>query len=240
MQYDAFLRGENKILVSTDAIGMGVNLPIRRIVFTEIAKFDGEQFRELTSQELKQIAGRAGRIGIYDIGYVAATGEDGGFIENALNIPDPEIGYAVVGPSEEILKIGLLPLKEKIALWSTGEESLGYYRKKDVRDIILILENLAPFRLPEKTQWRLMELPFDVHCEELMNQFLVFADEVFNLKSLTLSRPAPLSDNLSSLEIYYRKINLYYSFSKALSLDFDEMWVYEERKRVSERINRLL
>ena len=63
MQYHEFIDHENIILVSTDAIGMGVNLPIRRIIFMNLQKFDGEEERWLTSQEVKQIAGRAGRKG---------------------------------------------------------------------------------------------------------------------------------------------------------------------------------
>lgn len=50
MQYEQFINKENKVLVTTDAIGMGVNLPIRRVVFMSIRKFDGEEMRELTSQ----------------------------------------------------------------------------------------------------------------------------------------------------------------------------------------------
>ena len=240
LQYDAFLSGENDILISTDAIGMGVNLPIRRIIFTELEKFDGEQFRLLTSQEIKQIAGRAGHIGIYDIGYVACTEGDSAFIESQLRVPDEEIAQAVVGPSEVILDIGILSLKEKLALWSTREEPLEYYRKKDVRDLILILDKLQPFRLPEAIQWRLMELPFDVQNEELICQFLAYADEVFNLKAACLSRPEPPAHTISGYEVYYQKINLYYSFSKSLGLDFDEQWVYAARKRVCDEINELL
>jgi len=240
MQYDAFLSGENNILISTDAIGMGVNLPIRRIIFTELEKYDGEQFRGLTSQEIKQIAGRAGRLGIYDIGYVAATQAQGSDLENQLTVPDEEITQAVVGPSEVILTMGILPLKEKLALWSTREETLAYYRKKDVRDFILLLEKLQPFRLPEAVQWRLMALPFDMHREELMRQFLAYADEVFTLKRDRLSKPEPPAHTLSLYELYYQKINLYYSFSRSLDLDFDEPWVYAARKQVSEEINRLL
>lgn len=37
-----FLNGENDVVVATDAIGLGVNLPIRRIVFMEHMKFDGK------------------------------------------------------------------------------------------------------------------------------------------------------------------------------------------------------
>lgn len=240
LQYDAFISGENRILISTDAIGMGVNLPIRRIIFTEIRKFDGEEFRLLSSQEVKQIAGRAGRIGIYDVGYVACTDDDISFIDYQLQVEDDEIESAVVGPSEAILNITILPLRDKLALWSTREESLNYYRKKDVRDYILILDKLKPYKLPETVQWRLMMLPFDVNNEELLNQFIFYVEECFILKAEVLSKPGLEAHTLSVLEEYYQKVNLYYSFSKSLNLSFDEQWVYDTRKRMSGEINSLL
>ncbi len=240
LQYDAFISGENRILISTDAIGMGVNLPIKRIVFTEIEKFDGVEFRSLSSQEAKQIAGRAGRIGIYEIGYVACMESDILFIENQLQVQDDEIETAVVGPSEAILNIGRLPLREKLALWSTREESFEYYRKKDVRDYILILDRLKPYRLSETVEWRLMMLPFDVNNGELLRQFICYVEECFTLKAEALSKPTLNAHGLSIYEVYYQKVNLYYSFSKSLNLPFDEPWVYETRKRISDEINRLL
>lgn len=240
IQYNLFIEGESKILISTDAVGMGVNLPIRRIVFTETVKFDGDEYRQISTQETKQIAGRAGRKGIYDIGYVASADYGIDFIENQLYSPDEELSQAVVGPSEAILNIGGLPLQDRLALWSTREESLNYYRKKDIRDYLLILDRLKPYKLPEATQWRLMMLPFDVNSEELLSQFLQYTDEVFTLKMKVVSRPQLLSAALSDLEIYYQKINLYYSYSKSLKLDFDEEWVYESRKTVSGEINKLL
>ena len=48
-------------LVATDAIGMGLNLNIKRVVFSTVEKYDGKSERKLTPSELKQIAGRAGR-----------------------------------------------------------------------------------------------------------------------------------------------------------------------------------
>ena len=240
LQYDSFIRGENKILISTDAIGMGVNLPIKRIIFTEINKFDGEEFRFLSSQETKQIAGRAGRIGIYDVGYVACTEDDISFIENQLLVQDNDIDEAVVGPSEAILSIVGLPLKEKLALWSTREESLKYYRKKDVRDYILILDKIKQYRLSETVEWRLMMLPFDVNNEDLLSQFIRYVEERFTFKAEELSKPVLTAHSLSDLEVYYQKVNLYYSFSKSLNLIFDETWVIESRRQISDKINRLL
>ena len=71
-QLNRFLNHETDIIVATDAIGMGLNLPIRRVIFTGIRKFDGIGTRRLNAQEVKQIAGRAGRRGIFDKGYVVS------------------------------------------------------------------------------------------------------------------------------------------------------------------------
>ena len=60
------------ILVATDAIGLGLNLPIHRIVFSSVEKYDGVEERLLTPQEIRQIAGRAGRYGIHEEGLVTA------------------------------------------------------------------------------------------------------------------------------------------------------------------------
>jgi ATP-dependent RNA helicase SUPV3L1/SUV3 len=71
-----FNDGEADVLVATDAIGMGLNLPIRRVVFSTTQKFDGTATRDLNATEVRQIAGRAGRYGIYPVGYVNAFEDD--------------------------------------------------------------------------------------------------------------------------------------------------------------------
>lgn len=50
-----------KFLIATDAIGMGLNFQINRIIFYDTEKFDGSNNRNLYPHEVKQIAGRAGR-----------------------------------------------------------------------------------------------------------------------------------------------------------------------------------
>lgn len=73
---ERFNLGEADILVATDAIGMGLNLPIRRVIFSHIHKFDGIASRPLNATEVRQIAGRAGRFGIYGTGYVNVMEDD--------------------------------------------------------------------------------------------------------------------------------------------------------------------
>lgn len=240
MQYELFLSGETKLLITTDAIGMGVNLPIRRIIFLSLKKYDGEELRDLTSQEVKQIAGRAGRIGIYDVGYTASVGKGYKFLEDKLEEKDKVITKAVIGPSEAILRIRTLPLIEKLAIWSTRQEKLDYYRKMDIGDYIIVLDKIKRFKLRESVQWNLLKIAFDVSNEDLMNQFLFYVDEKFVIRSKTLTKPTILSHILDELEIYYQKISIYYSFSKIFNLDFDVEWVYEERRNITEEINELL
>src|SRR3954463_5396376 len=59
-----------KVICGTDTLGVGINVPIRTVVFTGLAKFDGSRQRILKAREFHQIAGRAGRAGFDTAGYV--------------------------------------------------------------------------------------------------------------------------------------------------------------------------
>ncbi|REE99827.1 DEAD/DEAH box helicase [Thermomonospora umbrina] len=61
-----------KVICGTDTLGVGVNVPIRTVVFTALSKYDGHRVRRLRAREFHQIAGRAGRAGFDTIGYVVA------------------------------------------------------------------------------------------------------------------------------------------------------------------------
>ncbi|MDF2838348.1 MAG: putative helicase [Evtepia sp.] len=240
LQYQSFIEGTNPILVATDAIGMGINLPIRRLIFTEVEKFDGENFRPLTTQEVKQIAGRAGRIGIYPVGYVACLDDQIHFIAEQLSSEDEPIDQAVIGPSEVILEIPLLTLREKLALWSIEPEALPHYRKKDIRNFIVILDVLKEYKLPEAMEWRLMNIPFDVNNQILLSQFIDYVGECFVAQRNELSKPITFCRTCADYEVYYQQVNLYYSFSKALDLPLDDVWVMEKRREISEQIDQIL
>ncbi|CAI4053521.1 hypothetical protein SKDZ_16G2380 [Saccharomyces kudriavzevii ZP591] len=60
-QASLFNKGEYDVMVASDAIGMGLNLSIDRVVFTTNMKYNGEELMEMTSSQIKQIGGRAGR-----------------------------------------------------------------------------------------------------------------------------------------------------------------------------------
>jgi superfamily II RNA helicase len=59
-----------KVICGTDTLGVGINVPIRTVLFTGLSKFDGTRTRLLQAREFHQIAGRAGRAGFDTVGMV--------------------------------------------------------------------------------------------------------------------------------------------------------------------------
>ena len=65
-------RGLLKVICGTDTLGVGINVPIRTVLFTKLCKFDGQKTGLLSARDFHQIGGRAGRKGFDDIGWVVA------------------------------------------------------------------------------------------------------------------------------------------------------------------------
>nr|MDT0663823.1 DUF3516 domain-containing protein [Micromonospora sp. DSM 115978] len=65
-----------KVVCGTDTLGVGINVPIRTVVFTGLSKYDGTKTRLLNAREFHQIAGRAGRAGFDTLGTVVVQAPD--------------------------------------------------------------------------------------------------------------------------------------------------------------------
>jgi superfamily II RNA helicase len=65
-------QGLLKVICGTDTLGVGINVPIRTVLFSRLCKFDGQKTAVLSARDFHQIAGRAGRKGFDDVGYVVA------------------------------------------------------------------------------------------------------------------------------------------------------------------------
>ncbi|EIW60996.1 P-loop containing nucleoside triphosphate hydrolase protein [Trametes versicolor FP-101664 SS1] len=92
-------KSDYDVLVGSDAIGMGLNLKIKRVIFEAVAKFDGGRSRVMSSSQIKQIAGRAGRFGMHGDdtpGGVVTTLHAGDLeiVRKALAAPYEPIRYA--------------------------------------------------------------------------------------------------------------------------------------------------
>jgi superfamily II RNA helicase len=65
-------RGLLKVICGTDTLGVGINVPIRTVLFTQLCKFSGQKTGILSARDFHQISGRAGRKGFDDVGWVVA------------------------------------------------------------------------------------------------------------------------------------------------------------------------
>ncbi|GAB4013754.1 MAG: hypothetical protein Fur0010_10960 [Bdellovibrio sp.] len=100
-----FDKGETDIIVATDAISMGMNLPIRRIVFSTLTKYIDNKEIPITESEIKQIAGRAGRFQRFPTGFVTCLQKEENGIEqisDALSATLEQQTKCMVGPDLEI------------------------------------------------------------------------------------------------------------------------------------------
>ncbi|MEO6606817.1 MAG: DUF3516 domain-containing protein [Aeromicrobium sp.] len=75
-------QGLLKVVCGTDTLGVGINVPIRTVLFSGLSKYDGVKQRQLQVREFQQIAGRAGRAGFDTVGHVVVEAPEHD-IENA-------------------------------------------------------------------------------------------------------------------------------------------------------------
>eukprot|EP00741_Cyanophora_paradoxa_P014710 tig00020816_g14188.t1 len=95
------------VLVASDAIGMGLNLHIKRVIFSTVLKFNGDDVVQVPDTQIKQIAGRAGRYASrYPTGFVTAMrDEDLDVVHAALQAPLPPLQAAGLFPTYEQLEL---------------------------------------------------------------------------------------------------------------------------------------
>ena len=74
-------KGLLKLICGTDTLGVGINVPIRTVLFTQLWKYDGKKAAILSVRDFRQVSGRAGRAGFDDQGYVIVQAPEH-FIEN--------------------------------------------------------------------------------------------------------------------------------------------------------------
>ncbi|XP_010258377.1 PREDICTED: DExH-box ATP-dependent RNA helicase DExH18, mitochondrial isoform X1 [Nelumbo nucifera] len=100
---------EFDVLVASDAVGMGLNLNIRRVVFYSLSKYNGDKIVPVPSTQVKQIAGRAGRRG--------SRYPDG--LTTTLHLDDLDyLIECLKQPFDEVNKVGLFPFFEQVELFA--------------------------------------------------------------------------------------------------------------------------
>lgn len=115
-----FVSGEAEVVVATDVIGHGINLPVSHVLFCETNKFDGERRRALHLHEVAQIAGRAGRFGLEPAGTAGWVEKVPGFA------PDPKVLARLAGGPKVAVEGGVLGYRKvEKAMLGPSLEQLG-------------------------------------------------------------------------------------------------------------------
>lgn len=234
-QSERFRQGITDVLVSTDAIAMGMNLPIRRIVFLENEKFDGDIVRSLTVSEIKQIAGRAGRFGQYDIGYVTALGFKN-TISYALQTKLRPLSEAVIRFPESLLGVSL-PLSSILEAWENMQVKPGFSKASAERMLKLAIP-LEKKDTDKKLLYRFLCIPFDETNPRLYELWHTMyrcecTGESFPITESMPGMVDPDSCNtqdLDSLEEDYEVCDLLYNYAR-LFLDHPEPLLDEIQRR---------
>jgi superfamily II RNA helicase len=104
-------QGLLKVICGTDTLGVGVNVPIRTVLLTQLSKYSGSKTATLTARDFHQITGRAGRKGFDDIGFVVALAPEH-VLENA------RIEAKIAGDPKKAKKLVKRKPPEGFVTWS--------------------------------------------------------------------------------------------------------------------------
>lgn len=239
-QIELFNRGETSVVVSTDAIGMGLNLPIRRIVFLENEKFDGTRRRRLTSQEVKQIAGRAGRKGIYDTGKVAFTA-DIKIMRKLLEQVDEPVQTFTIAPTSTVFERFqkyYRNLGTFFELWEkfnppNGTKKASLSEERELYELIRDTEIEARFSLMDL--YGFLHLPFSAKEPRLIRQWLETVEAI--AESSELPDPLIRTRNLEELELSYKAIGLHLLFLYRMGKRTEAVYWERVREEISNGVH---
>ena len=245
-QAELFASGQNRVVVATDAIGMGMNLPIRRTVLMETGKYDGFTRRPLTYGEIAQIIGRAGRYGIYDIGYAAtANGDDK--VRRAIKRPVYPIEQAVIDFPETLLTVDA-PILDLIRKWEQVVPAEGW-QKESLEQILRLAEMTESLQAPKRLAYDFLTVPFEDDNDELLNIWYdIFKKEVEKeaysiydmVEAIALKSPSD-ADAIDALEHQHRMLDLYFSLARKFQPEETTLaFIMEKKRDCSERIMKVL
>jgi len=230
-----FREGESEILVATDAIAMGLNLPIKTILFAKDNKFDGLKRRELAPSEVLQISGRAGRYGFEEKGFVGAL-DDGTLktIRRQFHTPllDIKLPCSVMASLEHVMLIGDIletdNLLEILTFFAQNMEFDGPFRAANIDAMLEVASIVGEYNLDLKTRYYLSCAPVSIsspYLESVFHRYIRLIEkgsEVPYISPRDLPSFAQTNDMLLNAEDRVREISLYLWLSFKFSDYFKE------------------
>lgn len=229
-----YLSGETDIVVATDAIGMGISLPIRRVVFAETEKFDGRQFRALSTAEINQIGGRAGRYGMHEKGEVLVLGDDP-IIGNKLGQSVRALKASCIAFPREVLATNY-PLRLLLKTWQALPGS-GAFLREDMSEALTLLSRLRDFSVEEQKElcFELITCPVDTRNDELVRYWADCARAI--LRGRKIPYPPFGTKTLLDCELQYKAFDIHHQLLRRIGRPDD---CSAQRRAICERIAELM
>ena len=239
-----FREGESEILVATDAIAMGLNLPIKTLLFAKDNKFDGLRRRELLPTEVAQIAGRAGRYGLEEVGYIGAL--DGKTLETISSkfyqpLPKLELPFSVMASLEHVMLIGeILETKNLSTILNFFAENMefeGPFVAANIDSMLEIAAIVDEYRLDLKTRFHLACAPASISSPYIESVFHRYIKQIEANKPVRyfpprdLPKVAQTNEMMLNAEDRVREISLYLW----LSFKFEELF-QETQQAIDARV----
>lgn len=240
-QFENFISGKSSVLVTTDAIGMGVNLPVRRIVFMEMYKYDGKEIRLLKSGEIKQIAGRAGRRGKFDIGYVNANGEkEREYIRKKLASKTEQVEGICLGFPKNILDDEYIDLKNVIFAWNIFKVPEPYIKESlfEASEVIDSIYDIYIRKGAEENKVEIFEtasMPVDKNNIRIRSLWLKYIEQHISNKQ-ELMKPQLRGKSVTDFLQYSKMLDTYFMCSRIWNMDYSDKWLVKQRKLCNEAL----
>ncbi len=239
-----FTEGQTSVVVSTDAIGMGLNLPIRRIVFLETEKFDGIRSRNLSPSEIKQIAGRAGRRGIFEKGYYTSE-YSRKLIRSGVESELEQIDKVRLGIPESITSIEK-PISEILERWVELPDQ-EYYKKEDIKEQMLLAKKLEQITEDKEIIYGMVTTPYDSKNEALTELLLILTlietgkrNDLSDIMAIYMAEGSYDESSLEALERLYSTCDLLFRYAKKFDHPDYLPRITENKRLISERIITIL
>ena len=217
-----FREKETDILIATDAIAMGMNLPIKTILFSKVVKFDGEKDRFLTPSEVHQIAGRAGRYGLNEIGYVGALKSDAlHVIEKNMSKPAKEVDipFKVMANLDHIRLVGSIleenSLTKILEFFVENMKFDGPFTAANIETMLEAAKIVDGYDLDIAEKYHLASAPLTLKSPFIMASFeryvhkLEQREPIYYLPPDLKSEFASTMDELLEIEDRVKEITLY-------------------------------
>ncbi|KAG0260493.1 RNA helicase [Mortierella polycephala] len=181
------------VLVASDAIGMGLNLNIRRIIFEAVEKFDGSVVRTLSLTQLKQIAGRAGRFGTeYSVGKATTLLQaDIPTLKKAVAAPMIDITRAALQPTGDMIEqfaaqMPGAPFSHVLSMFEMLSKNSEMFFPGLLRNMISVARVLDRVKMPVRSRIHFISAPIQVRDAMVVLAAVKMATAVSNSKSLAI------------------------------------------------------